>query len=726
MKAQPQVAKPRLAPGGGAARVRRMALLGNVNVGKSTLFDRLCEEAEHGARVVGSAHSVRWGVLAVGPGAAPRLLRARCSQCRLTGACAPAPAALRRPCPVLDVSARRPAFWRRRLSGFAVPAAEGGVDGRPVATHLFDAPGCATLMANGEEEIIARDLLLSTTMDGVVLVADAKSLRRSLALALEVAELGLPMVFNLNMVDEALASGIEIDDAELTRALGVPVNRTVATENLGAHKLAELVLDAQPATRRVRYPEVVESSLRQFEAILANPTLSARALGLLLLTGDEGARAWIGEHLGPETLAEAEAVAARATANVASPLRLLIGDAIHRDAGAIADRVVTSRTEPQSGLARFGNLAQRPVAGALLAGLVLVLAYAWVGVVAARWLVDAIDLHLIRGFAQPLLQGLVAPIPLAFVRDAIMDPDFGLLPSGLFPAFGVVFPVLFAFYLLQTVLEDSGYLPRLAMLCDRMFRRVGFTGQGLIPLSLGFSCGTMAIITARLLPTRKERIILTLLVAGVPCAPLLVMMMVLLSAMPWTASAFVLGLVALRIVVFGFAAAKILPGKTSDLILQIPRMRIPHPGGVVRKAWWRTRRFMREAVPVFLLASLAVFVFAKSGGLHALSAVAAPVVQGLLGLPEAAVQVLVKTAIRRENGATELGLLRAQFTNLQMVTVLLIMTFVMPCINATAVIVKERGLKASIAILAVVVTTAVGVGAAVSFFCNYLGVTFTS
>ena len=176
----------------------------------------------------------------------------------------------------------------------------------------------------------------------------------------------------------------------------------------------------------------------------------------------------------------------------------------------------------------------------------------------------------------------------------------------------------------------------------------------------------------------------------------------------------------------GFAAASILPGGPSDLILEIPRMRIPHLSVLFKKTWWRTRRFMREAVPIFLAASFVIFVLDRTGGLRVLEDLGRPVVQGLFGLPEQAVQVLIKTAIRRENGATELGLLRAHFTNLQVVVTLLIMTFVMPCINATLVILKERGFKSAAAIFSVVVALALAVGATVNLLCSRLGITFSS
>lgn len=706
----------------GAARrspMRRFAILGNVCVGKTSLFDRLCTRGgEHAVNIPGSTQSIPRGVLATGPDAAPRAFRRRCSSCTL---------------------GRGPRLGRHDQPMCAGPG-EGPGDGprcpalRVLAhdasddftvTHLFDTPGSATLAANSEDEMAARDLLLSGQMDGVVLVADAKNLRRSLALALEVAELQLPMVLTLNMLDEAEGLGVEIDDDRLAEILEVPVARTVAVENRGVRKLAAAIGRARPPARLVQFPDAVEGGLSQLEEILDNPVVAPRSLGILLLCQDRGAESWIEERLGKRRLARAREVAQRVQGEFGTELRQLISDSIYAEAGRIADRVVTRRPRGPSPLVRFGSLAQRPLSGALIALGVLAIAYFWVGAFGATFVVDNLSTHLFDGFLVPLTRDLVAPIPSDFVRAAIMDPDFGLLPTGLFLAIGVVLPVLFCFYLLQALLEDSGYLPRLAVLADRLFRRVGLNGQGLIPLILGFSCVAAAVITTRMLPTRRERIILTLLVVGLPCAPLLAVMVVILSKMPWTATAVVFGVLFARLVATGLVSSRALGGPHPDFILEIPPMRIPRPGMLMTKTWRRTWDFVREAVPVFMAASFAMFLFDRAGGLSAIEEAARPLVHDILGLPHQAVQVFIKTTIRREAGATELNLLRDHFDNVQMVVTLLVMTLLLPCVNTAIVIIKERGLKVAVAVLTTAVVSALAVGALVNAVCRGVGVTFT-
>ena len=511
---------PRLASP--SMRTRGVALLGNVCVGKTSLFDRLCADSSHAANIPGSTLAITAGVLAVGAGAPSRSARRECTACLRGGP---------RRRPRCGASAGC-AIGTPRPDLVQIRTLRSEPDSCAGITHLYDTPGSNSMAATSEDEMAARDLLLSGWVDSVVMVADAKNLRRSLALAFEVAELGMPMVLALNMVDEAEDKGLEIDDAELGRAFGVPVVRTVAVEGRGIRRLAAALVAPRVPSQAVAFPPAVESGLARLTELFANPVVAPRALAILTLRGDPGAADWIARRLGPATAERAAAVVAEVQAELRTPVEQLIADAFYRHAERIADRVVTRRPRGPSPLVRFGHLAQRPVPGTLIALVMLAIAYLWVGSFGATFLVDTLQRRVFDAFLIPLGHDLVAPIPWPVVRDLIMDPDFGVLPTAVFLLLGLVLPVLFCFYLLLAVLEDSGYLPRLAVLSDRVFRSFGLNGLGLIPLVLGFSCVTMAIIATRMLATRRDRIILTLLVVGVPCAPLLAVMVVILGKLP--------------------------------------------------------------------------------------------------------------------------------------------------------------------------------------------------
>ena len=695
------VGSPRFSLGGSnathgdvPARRRNIVLLGNLGVGKSALFERLCDRS----MATLSDNEVPRGHLRSELNGWPDMVPCGAGGCRGCGVHA---AANEPPTPRAD---------RCALLG----------------AQLTEAPGASSIFVNNGAEGSLVELLLSDPMDGIIVVLDAKNLRRSLALALEVAELGVPMLLDLNMIDEAENLGIHIDDDELAALFGVPICRTVAIDGVGVRGLCQLLPDARLPSRNVRFPKAIENALCDIEEVLPNGlSVPLRALGLLLLAGDSHARSWIDDHLKRDAVAKIQTIVERAQEVPGSTLRAVIAGSIHAEAERIAQRVAIRTNRAPTLLTRFGRLAQRPLSGAVIAAFVVVVAYLWIGAFAATFVVDSIDVHLFQDFLVPFCESIVAKIPMDFVRDAIMDHDFGLLPAGLFLAVGIVLPVLFAFYLLHGVLDDSGYLPRLAVLFDRLFRKIGLNGQALIPLVLGFSCVTMAVITTRMLATRKERIILTLLLCmGIPCAPLLAVMIVLLSPLPWTASAVVFGVIALQIVVSGFAASKIIKGKLSDLILELPPMRVPRITRVLRHTWARTWLFMREAVPLFLLASFVMFLFHRVGGLDVIESAARPLTQSFLGLPDQAVQVFLKTAIRRENGATELRLLRDYFDNVQLVVALVVMSFLVPCINAALVVLKERGVKTGIAILSASTFWAILLGALLNLVLRNLGVSF--
>jgi ferrous iron transport protein B len=351
--------------------------------------------------------------------------------------------------------------------------------------------------------------------------------------------------------------------------------------------------------------------------------------------------------------------------------------------------------------------------------------YLFVGSFGATFLVDIINHVFFEGLIIPWATKIVEPIPSAFIRDMIVDPDFGILPTGVFLALGLVVPVLFCFYIAFGILEDSGYLPRISILLDKLLQKMGLNGKGVIPLVMGFSCVTMAILTTRMLDTDKEKYIVSfLLFLAMPCAPLVAVMLIILEKMPLSASIAVFGLIFLQVFIAGYFANKILSGSRMPLFMEIPAMRLPKPFQLVKMSALKTYFFMKEALPVFVIASLIVFLFERAGGLALFEQAAGPFFSKLMGLPEQSIQVFIKTMIRRECGAAELEHLRHTYNNLQLVVNLLVMTFIIPCINSAIVLFKERGFKASVVISATVVIYAVVVGSLVNHICQFFGITF--
>lgn len=643
------------------------ALVGTVSVGKSVIFDLVCASSGRETRVLsGGSFTVPDGRL------------------------------------------------KKRLFG-------SGVTG----TRVLDAPGINSLFADGEDGIITRRLLLDGDVDTVVSVLDGKNLRRSLVVALQVAEFGLPMCGVINLMDMARSRGIEVNDGELSARLGFPIQPTVASERLGLDEFPKLLKEARESQVEVCFPRDIAETLERIQNLLEGGGVRSRALGVLILGGDSEARGFVEEHWGRGVVERIDSLVAALTEELNRPLDVVITEAYSAVAERmVADTVQVRRHTPPF-MERLGLWSQRLSTGIPIALGVLVAMYYFVGAFGATYLVDLINAQLFKGVLIPAFNNAVQPIPSAFVRGALVDPNFGVLTTGLFLAFGIVLPVLFCFYLFFGVLEESGYLPRFSVLMHQALRRVGLTGKGVVPLVMGCSCVTMALLTTRMLDTRKEKLIASfLLILAMPCAPLIAVMFVILGRMPTYASAFVFGFLFLQVVIAGGIANWILPGRPSELILELPPMRVPSPRSIVVSSWRRTWAFMIEALPWFLFAAFVIFVIQWVGGLRVLEQGAQPLMSGLLGMPDNSVQVFMKTIIRREAGAAELDRLRNDYSNLQLVVTLLVMTLLLPCVNSVVVLFKERGLKATVLLLVASTAYALGAGALVNHACRLLGVTF--
>jgi ferrous iron transport protein B len=370
---------------------------------------------------------------------------------------------------------------------------------------------------------------------------------------------------------------------------------------------------------------------------------------------------------------------------------------------------------------------REPLTGLPILLLVLYVLYLFVGVFGAQTLVGLIEHGLFSGYINPTAVSLVrrfVPVPIA--GDFLVG-QYGLITMGLTYAIAIVLPVVVTFFLMFGWLEDSGYIPRLAIFSDRIFRLMGLNGKAVLPMVLGLGCDTMATMTTRILGTRKERVIAIMLLAlGIPCSAQLATILGILGGISFYALLTLFGVVMIQMFLVGFLAARVLPGERSDFILELPPMRVPVLGNVLRKTGQRVRWYLSEAVPVFLVGTALLFVLDRSGVLRAATRMAEPVVVGLLGLPARAAEVFIMGFLRRDYGAA--GLFQMAHGNAlsgaQAVVALTVMTLFVPCAANFLMIVKEQGLRVAISILSFVTVVAVVTGAGLNYAFRILGVRF--
>jgi ferrous iron transport protein B len=601
------------------------------------------------------------------------------------------------------------------------------VSGRRVG--VIDTPGANALHPSSEDERVTRDILLSGRAGAVVVVGDAKNLERTLSLALQVAETKIPFVLCLNMIDEARSRGMEVSESELSARLAVPVVSTVAIRREGISRLLDALSRPEAGGARVTYPAAVEKALEVVAPLIPSCPLSARSVALMALSGDQTLSSWFSERMPSESLARIEEVRQRLRREFPEHLAYVVNRARIAEASRLARLVATdrgrARPEPRLLARRIEALTTHPIWGLPVLAAVLYVSYLFVGVLGAKKLVDLLEQDL---FGKVISPAAIAAanrwIPWALVRDLLVGP-YGVITMALAYSLALVLPIVSTFFLAFGALEDSGYLPRLAVMVNRLFKKMGLNGKAVLPMVLGLGCDTMATLTTRILETPKERLIVILLLAlGVPCSAQLTVVMAMLSGLSFWAVLIWAGIVLGVVVLVGRLAARILPGRGSDFVLELPPLRVPRPGNIAVKTLARIEWYLKEAVPLFVIGTLILFVADRLRLLGRLERAAEPVLTGALGLPRETAEAFVVGFLRRDFGAAGLFDLarHGRLNSIQIVVSMVTITLFIPCIANFFMIVKERGWKTALAIAAFITPFALGMGALVNRVLTALAV----
>jgi ferrous iron transport protein B len=289
--------------------------------------------------------------------------------------------------------------------------------------------------------------------------------------------------------------------------------------------------------------------------------------------------------------------------------------------------------------------------------------------------------------------------------------EYGVWTLGVTYAIALILPIVTFFFLVFALLEDTGYLPRLAMLIDRAFKALGLNGRAVIPMVLGFGCDTMATVVTRVLETRRERVITTLLLTlTIPCSAQLGVVLALLAAYPLGLAIWA-GVIASVFLVSGWLAAQVLPGRAMPFYMEIPPMRLPSLSNVLLKTLARLQWYFLEVLPLFLIASVLIWVGQLTGLFDLALRVLTPLTRAL-GLPAEASVAFLFGFFRRDYGAAGLYDLHAKglLTGNEMLITAVVLTLFVPCVAQFLVTIRERGWKTALAMFAIAVTVAFGVG----------------
>ena len=593
--------------------------------------------------------------------------------------------------------------------------------------EIVDTPGVNSLVPQSEDERVTRDILLAESPDIVLVVADAKNLRRTLLLLSQIVELGLPTVLDLNMADESRKRGIEVDLAALGELFGIPVIETVATEG---HGIGDLVR----ALGRAAVPRHPSPRLQALTAELAEDVAPGNdgdrppPMGLFaewLWSRDEGVTGTLPTLTGDERVRAIRSSLDRYQQKHHRPAAA----AIVQERSQWIDSTVGNLRKLSGGEVsafadRLGRWCREPLTGfPILIGALLFMYY-FVGVFGAGTAVDFLEEIVFGAYLVPGVSWLIDRfLPIPFIHDLLVGP-YGAISMGVTYSVAIVLPVVTTFFMAFGFLEDSGYLPRLSVLADRMFRFMGLNGKAVLPMVLGLGCVTMATLATRILSTRKERILATLLLAlAVPCAAQLGVVLGMLAWVSFGALLFLFGILLAQLLVVGWIADKIVPGSRSDFMVELPPMRLPVWGNLARKTWSRVRWFLREAVPLFVLGTVVLFALDRLAILPFIVGAAEPVVVGLLGLPAKAGEAFVMGFLRRDYGAAGLFDLARQglMDDTQIVVSLVTMTLFVPCVANFLVMIKEHDFRKAALMVGFIIPYAIAVGTGVNFFLRWTG-----
>lgn len=582
---------------------------------------------------------------------------------------------------------------------------------------VYDTPGIYGLSSFNDEERIAKNMIMEA--DVILNIVDAVNLERDLFLTLQLIDTGKPVVVALNMMDEAEKKKIKINIERLSKLLGVPVIPTIAVKQQGFKEVADAIEKATIGNRDKKIQEKISTISKKFKV--------SEIESLLIIEGDS------------ETIDKLKSKFDGEIYNFDEREKIYIER--RNKANQIVAEVVSIDTAGGKVSGLIGRLAIHPIFGLFFIAIVLYLAYLVVGKLIAQDLVSFTENEIGSRIYEYNIRKFVAnyfPVEINvnvldeneeivevknfvfehglknspntlnelqnFVRDKNVEYEFNFkspVLTILFGEFGVLtmtvkyllfllLPLVIGFYLMLAILEDSGYLPRLATFVDRLMNYVGLNGKAVIPMILGFGCVTMATITTRLLSTSREKRIMTaILQITIPCSAQLAVITTLLMRAGFQATLIYLLTMFSVFVTVGVVLNKVLPGSATPLLIDLPPMRIPRIDNLARKTWMRTFYFIKEAGMWFFIGAFLIGVMQVTGLLEKWIQVLSPLTINWLQLPAEASRAFIMGIVRRDFGAA--GFYALDLTPMQTVAGLVTITLFVPCIASLMVMLKERG-----------------------------------
>ncbi len=572
---------------------------------------------------------------------------------------------------------------------------------RNQAYEVIDTPGLHSLYIDSEDEQVARDLIFSEKPEVIIQCIDANQLKQSLALTADLLELGIPMVITLNAIDETSRRGIWIDSVGLSRLLRVPVVESIAVTGQGTEELRDAVGNARRGKWEIRYGDTIEKRISAIESRLPEDLPYKHKLSILLMMNDPFMADYLEKAYDEAKIAPIKKEVNKGRLQFGGNISRAISNRRSEWVDDITEEVVRKqRIAPREFTKGFARLSRHPVFGIPILLMIVFVTYLLVVNVAntiAEWMNDVLWV--------PIENGITGIFPAGFWHDLLIG-DYGVLSLGLANAIITVLPILSIFFIMLHILEDIGYIPNLSVLTKKIFEKLGLGGAAIMPMVLGFGCKTMATLTTKSLHSKRERYIAIYLIAfAIPCAPQMGLNMGILGRMGIKAFVIAFSVLTFVEIAAGITLNKILKEEEKSYFIQeLPSMRLPNPKAVLVKTYYRLYWFLKEAIPVFIYAALALFALDKSGILDATKRALSPVIEGLLGLPLKMVDALILSMARHEAAA---GLIiklieKGELNYVQCIVAVTIATMFVPCFANIMAMIKELGAKRALGMAVII------------------------
>ncbi len=590
---------------------------------------------------------------------------------------------------------------------------------------LFDTPGYYNLLNASEDDQKTKEILLAGRADAILHVANARHIFRSLLMAIELIEFDLPVVMALNMTDEAEKFGNKLDIESLSEQLGIPIAPTIANIGDGVETLKKPISKRKKSLLTMRYNLSIEKAFDEIRETIEPEVTFTRGLGLFILNNDSMALNMLKIALTDKKIVELQSIISSLTGDISLMVMAARSKFIERVLSVSLKKEEITKIPL---LEKIGTLSTHKVYGFIILGFVLAFLYFFIGRLGAEFIADFLDQTLFGGYINPFLTKLAGYIPSEFIQEALVG-NYGMLTTGLGTALAIILPIIVTFFFAFSFLEDLGYMPRLSVLLNSAFKKMGLNGKAILPMILGFSCVTMATISTRVLEEKKERIItILMLVLVIPCSAKLSVIIAMLARVSLVSTLILVAILLLMMFATGYASSKLIPGEKSDFIMEIFPLRIPSLKAVLYKTYKRSMWFLDEALPFFIYGMFCLFLLDKIGTLKFLEDLFSPLVVNWLNLPPKFTDAYLLSFFRGEAGIIVLrdmaipghGYSGELLTPIQIVVSTLVIILSIPCLTTLLVIIKEYGLKFGLLLVALIMPLSLFIGVVVNFLLRLL------